>query len=91
MKKAKTLLLIITVVTSVGATLAFKVQKFGSDKYCYIETPTQPAASDCIKTISRANAVPFTTGTKLYYTSTTDLTNCGSIACPNVGELPWEG
>jgi hypothetical protein len=89
MKKAKVMLLTIAVLATVGTALAFKVQKFGSTTYCYIEATSQPKAADCTKTVTSASIPAFSTGTEVFYTATTNLSNCGSLDCPNSGQSPF--
>ena len=90
MKKAKITLLAIAVVATVGTALAFKTNKYGGTRYCYIEATSQPSNPDCNKVKFNATARTFISSTQIYYTTTTDLNNCGALACPNVAELPFQ-
>lgn len=84
MKKAKIMLLTIAVLATVGTALAFKVKKNGTTSYCYIEGTQIPNPLACIKTKEEATAARVS-GTQFYYTSTTNLAACGTLACTSTG------
>lgn len=92
MKRAKVMLLSIAVLATVGGALAFKAKKYGETKYCYLVAENQPSAGQCTSTIQNATAVARTTGSKLFYTVTSDLTKCNesTLNCPNVAQTPFD-
>jgi hypothetical protein len=80
MKRAKIMLLTIAVIATVGTALAFKVNKFGSNTYCYAETTVQPDKCE-EKTITDAHPIA---GVGFFYTvKGIGVTRCTSLACPN--------
>lgn len=85
MKKAKIMLLFIAVIAIVGTALAFKINKLGNTKYCYTITESESRPEDCWPCKVNAAANPYTNGTKIYYSATTNCDNCGTFGCPNVG------
>lgn len=85
MKRAKMMLLAIAVLATVGGALAFKAQKLGSTKYCYLTTDSQPNKIDCTLKIT-ASARPALPGEIIaFFTSTTDQSKCGQLDCPQSG------
>jgi hypothetical protein len=72
MKKAKIMLLTIAVIATVGTALAFKVNKFGSDTYCYLTTSSQPEVGECTNEVTKKIAI---SGTGIFYKLKTQACN----------------
>jgi hypothetical protein len=86
MKKAKSMLLIILVLSTAGGILAFKAKSIGNSKYCFSITDVEPCFFECTFTIQNRQARPVFGGEDMvYYTTTTDLSNCGILDCPFTG------
>lgn len=87
MKKAKIMLLTIAVLATVGTMLAFKVKKVGSLSICYIEALQEPSPIACTKTLEDCETGRGGSGTQIYYTSTTNLDNCGNLRCSSTANV----
>lgn len=88
MKRAKIMLMAIIAFAIVGGALAFKTQKFGSSKYCYLTTDEEPPIGPCTYTAVNASSRPWLpTEPKIYYTTTNDATpvKCAQMRCPFIG------
>lgn len=86
MKKAKLMLLSIAVIAIVGGALAFRVEKTGSSRYCYVTTDTQPAIGSCEFWVTNRQARPLLSGENhIFYTTTQNVNACSQAECPNIG------
>jgi len=86
MKKAKIMLLAIAVLATVGGAVAFKVQKFGESKYCYVISEDTPPAGECTSFVTQASmSIPPNEPLQIWYTTTTGVT---TLECTEVTECP---
>lgn len=82
MKKAKIMLLAIAVCATVGTALAFKVKSFGNTTYCYVTTESEPAVGECLSVTTNSEALPWTSGAKIFYTTKPSDKACSQVVCP---------
>jgi len=88
MKRAKIILLTFAVLTTVGAALAFKAQKFGSTNYCYVQAEQATTCADVI--LSKSARAWVSPENKVFYkvvpTGTEPTqSNCQALTCNILG------
>jgi hypothetical protein len=85
MKRARIFLLTLAVLTTVGAALAFKAQKYGTVDYCFVQANTTSLCTDIV--LQKSPRAWNGSETKVYYTiaPSTDPADCEDISCDKFG------